>query len=94
MLKLIIYNNICAADVILLSETRLITNENNNYYLIQNFEIPYRNDQIWSILSTPPHHTISYNKTTMRVLEKHKLTDTHFEGILLCIQHTLHSILV
>ena len=57
--------NICAVDIILLAEATLITNENNNDYLIPNFEIPYRNDQIWSTPSRPPQGVISYNKTNV-----------------------------
>ena len=37
---------------------------------------------------------ISYVRTTVRVLEKYKWSDTHFEAILLCVQHTVLPLLV
>ena len=37
---------------------------------------------------------ISYARNPVRVLEKHKWSDTHFEAILLCVQHTVLPLLV
>ena len=37
---------------------------------------------------------ISYVRTAVRVLEKHKWSDAHFEAILLCVQHTALPLLV
>ena len=37
---------------------------------------------------------ISSIQINVRVLQKHKWTDKHFEGILLCVQHLLIPILV
>ena len=37
---------------------------------------------------------ISELRTPVRVLEKHKWSDTHFEAILLCVQHTVLPLLV
>ena len=87
-------HNICAADIILLAETRLIPNDNTNEYLIPKYEIPYQNDQILDTPTRPSHGMISYVRTPVRVLEKHKWSDAHFEVILLCVQHTVLPLLV
>ena len=62
----------------LLAETQLTLIDSSNDYLIENFETPYRNDQICSTPSRPPHGMISYTKSNARCLEKHRWTDKHF----------------
>ena len=78
-------HNICAADIILLAETRLIPNDNTNEYQIPQYDIPYQNDHILDTPTRPSHNMISYVRTPVRVLEKHRWSDTHFEAILLCV---------
>ena len=86
-------HHICATDI-LLAETRLIPNDNTNEYLIPRYDISYQNDQILDTLTRPSHGMISYVRTPVKVLEKHKWSDTHFEAILLCVQHTVLPLLV
>ena len=87
-------HNICATDIILLEGTRLIPNDNTNDYLIPQYDIPYENDQILDTPTRPSHVIMSYVRTPVRVLEKHKWSDAHFEAILLCVQHTVLPLLV
>ena len=87
-------HNICAADIILLAETRLIQNDNTNEYLIPQYDSPYWNDQILNIPTRPLPGMKSYVRTPVRVLEKHKWSDALFEPILLCVQHTGISLLI
>ena len=65
-------HNICATEIILLAETRLIPNENTNEYLIPQYEFPYWNDQILDTPTKPSYGMISYIRTPVRVLAKYK----------------------
>ena len=47
--------NICATDIILLAETRMIANNNTKEYLIQQYDIPYQNYQILDTPTRPSH---------------------------------------
>ena len=80
--------------IILLAETRMIPNDNTNEYLIPQYDIPYQNDQILDTPTRPSHGMISSVRIPVRVLEKHKWSDTHFEAILLRVEHTVLPLLV
>ena len=84
--------NICAAEVFFLAETKLTKNDSTSEYIIPDFQEPYRNDQTSHDSSRPPHGIISYIRNTVKVIEKQKWTSLIFEGILLCVQHTLFRI--
>ena len=81
--------NICAN---ILAETKLTKNDSTSEYIIPDFQEPYRNDQTSHVLSRPPHGIISYIRNTVKVIEKQKWTSLIFEGIILCVQHTLFPI--
>ena len=76
------------------NRNKVHTNDNTNENLIPQYDIPYQNDQILDTATRPLHGMISSVRTPVRVLEKHKWSNTHFEALLLCVRHTVLPLLI
>ena len=77
-------HNICASDVILLAETRLIHSDDDDTYRIPGFEVSCRNDQLWKQTTRPPHGLISYVRDTFWILGHETQTSHNFESVFMC----------
>ena len=81
-------HNICAGDVLIFAETRLLHSDNSENYTLTGFQVPMKNNQVLHNSSRPPHGTIGYVRENIRMLEVKKFTAPYFEAILMCVQHT------
>ena len=81
-------HNICAADIMFLAETTLMSSDDNDNYQIQASQVVCQNDQIWNKESRPPHGIICYAKNSIKILEVQKKSCELFEAIFVCVQHT------
>ena len=62
-------HNICASDVFILAEMRLIHSDDDDTHKIPGFEVSCRNDQLWNQTTRPPHGLISYGRDTFWILD-------------------------
>ena len=84
-------HNICAGDVLIFAETKLLHSDSSENYTLTGFQVPYKNNQVWHNSPRPPHGMIGYVRENIRMLEVNKFTSPHFEAILMCVQHpSLH----
>ena len=85
------HHNICAGDVLIFAETKLLHSDSSENYTLTGFQVPYKNNQVWHNSPRPPHGMIGYVRENIRMLEVNKFTSPHFEAILMCVQHpSLH----